>query len=157
LTTGPQILVGSSMGGWIMLLAALMRRERVRALLGIASAPDFTQALWRRLSGGERAACERDGFVTLPSQYDPAGYSYSKALFEDGERHLLLRAPIPLGCPVRLLHGMRDEAVPWQRSVELAGRLESRDVEVTLAKEGDHRLSTEADLARLERTLDGLI
>ena len=154
LTHGPQILVGSSLGGWIMLLAALARRERVRALLGIAPAADFTEALWDRLSAAQRRACTRDGVLTLPSEYDPAGYRYSRALFEDGRRHLLLRAPIALACPVRLLHGMRDEAVPWQRSLALAERPESRDVVVSLVKEGDHRLSSDADLARLAQTLD---
>jgi pimeloyl-ACP methyl ester carboxylesterase len=156
LTAGPQILVGSSMGGWIMLLAALARRERVAALLGIAPAPDFTEALWERLSAAERAACERDGVITLPSEYAPAGYPYSRALFEDGRHHLLLRGEIGLSCPVRLMHGMRDAAVPWRRSLALAERLQSRDVVVTLVKEGEHRLSTEADLARLAGTLDEL-
>jgi pimeloyl-ACP methyl ester carboxylesterase len=156
LTAGPQILVGSSMGGWVMLLAALARRERVAALLGIAPAPDFTQALWERLSAEQRAACERDGVITLPSEYDPAGYPYSRALFEDGRHHLLLRGEIGLSCPVRLLHGMRDAAVPWQRSLALAERLQSRNVVVTLVKDGEHRLSTESDLVRLVATLDEL-
>lgn len=157
LTQGPQILVGSSMGGWIMLLAALARPQRAAALVGIAPAPDFTQALWQRLTAEQREACERDGGVTLPSEYDPAGYPYSRALFEDGRRHLLLGQPIPLACPVRLLHGMRDAAVPWRRSLELAERLASRDVVVTLVKDGEHRLSTKADLARLAATLDELL
>ncbi|HEV2302365.1 MAG TPA: alpha/beta hydrolase [Stellaceae bacterium] len=156
LTQGPQVLVGSSMGGWVMLLAALARPERVAALVGIAPAADFTQALWERLTEDERTTCARDGFVRLPSEYDPAGYLYSHALFEDGKRHLLLGAPIPIASPVRLFHGMRDAAVPWQRSLALAERLQSRDVVVGLVKEGDHRLSTEADLARLAATLDGL-
>lgn len=156
LTAGPQILVGSSMGGWIMLLAALARRERVAGLVGIAAAPDFTETLWERLSAEEREACERDGVITLPSAYDPAGYPYSRALFEDGRHHLLLQAEIGLTCAVRLLHGMRDLAVPWQRSLALAERLESRDVVVTLVKDGEHRLSTESDLARLAATLDEL-
>lgn len=157
LTQGPQILVGSSMGGWIMLLAALARPQRAAALVGIAPAPDFTQALWQRLTAEQREACARDGVVTLPSEYDPAGYPYSRALFEDGRRHLLLGQPIPLACPVRLLHGMRDAAVPWRRSLELAERLASCDVVATLVKEGEHRLSTEVDLARLAATLDELL
>ena len=156
LTAGPQILVGSSMGGWIMLLAALARPQRVRALLGIAPAPDFTEALWQRLTAKQQQALRRDGGLTLPSEYDPAGYRYSHALFEDGRQYLVLTAPIPLACPVRLLHGMRDAAVPWRRSLELAERLDSRDVVVTLVKEGDHRLSAAPDLARLAATLDEL-
>ena len=96
-------------------------------------------------------SCRETGAVTLPSKYDPDGYTYRLGLFEDGRRHLVMRAEIPLVCPVRLLHGMLDDAVPWQTSLRLAERLTSRDVVVTLVKEGDHRLSSEADLARLGR------
>ena len=158
LTKGPQILVGSSMGGWIMLLAALARPERIAALTGIAAAPDFTEELlWPRLSPEQRRAIGEQGVVTLPSDYDPAGYLYTRALIEDGRRHLLLGGPIPLDVPVRLLHGLADPSVPGQLSLRLAERLTSRDVAVTLAKGGDHRLSSEPDLARLAQTLDGLV
>jgi pimeloyl-ACP methyl ester carboxylesterase len=158
LTEGPQILVGSSMGGWIMLLAALARPERVAALVGIAAASDFTEELlWPRLNPEQRRAIEEQGAVALPSDYDPAGYLYTRALIEDGRRHLLLRGPIPLDVPVRLLHGLADASVPWQLSLRLAERLTSRDVAVTLVKGGDHRLSSEPDLARLAQTLDALL
>jgi pimeloyl-ACP methyl ester carboxylesterase len=158
LTEGLQILVGSSMGGWIMLCAALARRERIGALIGIAAAPDFTEdLLWPRLSPPQRRELLGTGTLTLPSEYDPAGYTHRLELFEDGKRHLVMRAPIALGCPVRLLHGMRDESVPWQTSLALAERLDSRDVIVTLVKDGDHPLSREADLARLGRTLDEFV
>ncbi|HEX3535159.1 MAG TPA: alpha/beta hydrolase [Stellaceae bacterium] len=158
LTEGPQILVGSSMGGWIMLLAALARPQRIAALVGIAAAPDFTADLLRaRLSAEQRRELEQDGSVMLPSDYDPAGYLYTKALIDDGNRHLLLRAPIRLAVPVRLLHGLPDASVPWQTSLRLAERLIGWDVTVTLVKDGDHRLSSEVDLARLARTLDELV
>jgi pimeloyl-ACP methyl ester carboxylesterase len=158
LTLGPQILVGSSMGGWIMLLAALARRERIAALIGIAGAPDFTEELlWPRLTPAQREEIMARGTVVLPSGYDPAGYLYTSALIEDGRRHLLLRQPIALDIPVRLLHGLRDESVPWQLSLRVADRLTSRDVALTLVKDGDHRLSSEPDLARLAQTLDALI
>ena len=158
LTTGPQILVGSSMGGWIMLLAALARPGRIAGLVGIAGAPDFTEELlWPRLSPAQREEIMGRGAVVLPSGYDPAGYLYTRALVEDGRRHLLLREPIALDMPVRLLHGLADESVPWQLSLRLAERLASHDVVVTLIKDGDHRLSTPADLARLAQTLDALI
>jgi pimeloyl-ACP methyl ester carboxylesterase len=158
LTTGPQILVGSSMGGYVMLLAALARRERIAALVGIAGAPDFTEELlWPRLTPAQRQEIEERGRVVVPSDYDPAGYLYTRALIEDGRRHLLLGAPIPLAMPVWLLHGLRDESVPWQLSLRLAERLASRDVTVSLVKDGDHRLSTPADLALLAQTLDALM
>lgn len=158
LTEGPQILVGSSMGGWIMLLTALARRERIAALVGIAAAPDFTEELLpARLGPEQRREIEEKGAVVVPSEYDPAGYLYTRALLEDGRRHLLLRGPIALDVPVRLLHGLADSSVPWQLSLRLAERLASHDVAVTLIKDGDHRLSSEADLARLARTLDGLL
>jgi pimeloyl-ACP methyl ester carboxylesterase len=158
LTEGPQILVGSSMGGWIMLLAALARTERVHALLGIAAAPDFTEdLLWSRLDPAQRAELKAMGSTSMPSDYDPAGYAIGRALIEEGRRHLVLRSPIALDCPVRLLHGLRDTSVPWQTSLRLAEGLMSRDVAVTLVKDGDHRLSTAADLARLAATLDDLL
>ena len=158
LTKGRQILIGSSMGGWIMLLAALARIERIHALVGIAAAPDFTEDLvWPQLDAAQRKELRETGEVTLPSKYDPMGYTYRLPLFEDGRRHLLTRAEISLACPVRLLHGMLDDAVPWQTSLRLAEHLGSRDVAVTLVKEGDHRLSSCADLARLAATLDELL
>ncbi|TMJ65217.1 MAG: alpha/beta hydrolase [Alphaproteobacteria bacterium] len=158
LTEGPQVLVGSSMGGWIMLLAALARPPRVHALVGIAAAPDFTEdLLWPRLDPAQQRQLRDTGAVTLPSEYDPAGYTYRLSLFEDGKGHLVMRRGIALDCPVRLLHGMSDASVPWQTSLSLAERLASRDIVVTLIKDGDHRLSREADLERLGRTLDELL
>jgi pimeloyl-ACP methyl ester carboxylesterase len=158
LTEGPQVLVGSSMGGWIMVLAALARPARVAALVGIAAAPDFTADLLpQRLDAAQRRALDEHGRVTLPSAYDPAGYLYTKALVEDGDRNLVLRGDIPLRCPVRLLHGMADESVPWRQSRKLAERLASTDVALTLVKDGDHRLSRDEDLARLARALDELV
>lgn len=130
LTAGPLVLVGSSMGGWIMLLAALAVPERVRALVGVAAAPDFTE--------------------------DLAGARLSPKLIEDGRRHVVLRAPIPLACPVRLLHGLEDTDVPWKTSLRLARALASRDVILTLLKGGDHRLSEPHELGLLGATLAGL-
>jgi YD repeat-containing protein len=98
----------------------------------------------------------QDGSIRVPSDYDPAGYLLTHRLIEEGRTHLLLGAPIALSCPVRLLHGMADRDVPWQTSLRLAERLAGDDVMLTLVKDGDHRLSSEADLARLERTLAAL-
>ncbi len=157
LTVGPQILVGSSMGGWIMLLVALARPDRIHALVGVAAAPDFTADLLpARLSPAQRRELRRTGRVLLPSDHDPAGYLYTRALVEDGNNHLMLRDTIPIWRPVRLMHGMRDVSVPWRTSLALAEKLASDDVTVTLVKDGDHRLSSEPDLARLARVLDEL-
>jgi len=158
LTDGPQVLVGSSLGGWIMLLLARARPERVKALVGIAAAPDFTEDLmWAEFTDEQRQAITRDGFLRMPSAYDPEGYLYTLALIEEGRQHLLMRAPIAIDCPARLLHGMQDADVPWRTSLAIAERLASRDVRVTLVKDGDHRLSTEADLALLTATLEPLL
>ena len=158
LTEGQQILVGSSMGGWIMLLAALARPSRIHALVGIAAAPDFTEDLiLARLDPEQQEHLRDTGAVKLPSEYNPAGYTHRLSLFEDGRRHLVMRQVIDLECPVRLLHGMSDTSVPFQTSLALAERLATRDVVVTLIKDGDHRLSRDADLERLGRTLDELL
>ena len=158
LTEGPQILIGSSMGGWIMLLAALTRTPRIHALVGIAAAPDFTADLfWIRLDAAQQKEFREQGIITLPSDYDPAGYTYRMSFFDEAAHHLVMREEIALDCPVRLLHGMGDPSVPWERSLKLAERLRSHDVTVTLIKDGDHRLSTEPDLQRLGATLDELV
>jgi pimeloyl-ACP methyl ester carboxylesterase len=158
LTEGPQVLVGSSLGGWIMLLLARARPERVKALVGIAAAPDFTEDLmWAEFTPEQRETIQRDGFLRVPSAYSDEDYLYTLALIEEGRRHLVMRAPIAIDCPVRLLHGMNDADVPWRTSTALAERLASRDVGVTLVKDGDHRLSTESDLALLMATLGPLL
>ena len=156
LTEGPQILVGSSMGGWIMLLAALARPTRVAALVGIAAAPDFVTRMWDEFSPEIQRTIVMEGVYRAPSQYSATPYAITQKLIEDGRRHLLLEKPIPLRCPVRLLHGMKDPDVPWDTSLMLAGALESTDVDVIFAKEGDHRLSTPADLERLFATVASL-
>jgi pimeloyl-ACP methyl ester carboxylesterase len=158
LTEGPQVLVGSSLGGWLMLLSALARPERIAGLVGIAAAPDATEDLmWARFPPTVRDEIMRAGTARLPSEYSPDGYLFTRKLIEDGRRHLVMRGPIAISQPVRLLHGMRDPDVPWQTSLALSERLASRDVAVTLLKDGDHRLSTESDLALLTRTVATLL
>ena len=154
LSEGPQILIGSSMGGWIMLLAALARPERVAGLVGVAAAPDFTEDLmWQRYRPEVRETLEREGVYHEPSDYGEEPTTITLGLIEEGRRHLLLRGPIALSCPLRLLQGMKDEAVPWKTALRLAEALESRDVEVTLVKDADHRLSEPQDLMRLTATV----
>ncbi|MDE2228462.1 MAG: alpha/beta hydrolase [Alphaproteobacteria bacterium] len=158
LTEGPQVLVGSSLGGWIMLLLALARPARVTALVGIAAAADATEDLmWAEFPAEVRQRIERDGAARIPSAYSEQGYLIARGLIEDGRRHLLTRSAIAFAGPVRLLHGMRDADVPWQRSLALAERLAAADVQITLVKDGDHRLSRDADLALLTRTLATLL
>lgn len=147
---GPLTLVGSSMGGWIMVLAALARPERVRGLVGIASAPDFTEDLiWGTATEAQRAAVMRDGRWEQPSAYGDEPYVYTRDLVEDGRNHLVLRSPIPFKGPVHLLHGQADPDVPWQTSLRLADALASEDVTVELIKSGDHRLSKPHELDRI--------
>jgi pimeloyl-ACP methyl ester carboxylesterase len=158
LTEGPQVLVGSSMGGWIMLLAALARTNRVAGLVGIAAAPDFTETLiWQGLDADRRGILRDKGVIDMASDDDEAPYPVTLGLIEEARDHLLLGGPIALDCPVRLIQGMADRDVPWQTALTLAERLTGDDVEVTLVKGGDHRLSEPRDLARLGRTLDALI
>lgn len=158
LTAGPQIIVGSSLGGWIMLLAALKQPERVAALLGIAAAPDFTEDLMNEtLTADQKAILQRDGVVPVYSPYDPEPTPVTKRIIEEGRNHLVLRDEIPLDCPVRLIHGMRDPDVPWRTALTIAERLRSPDVEVTLVKDGEHRLSEPDDLDRLCATLAALL
>lgn len=158
LTSGPMVLIGSSMGGWTSLLVSLQRRERIAGLIGIAPAPDFTEDLiWGSMPRTQREDLEKAGRVEQPSEYSDSPYIITRKLIEDGRRHLLLRDPIALDCPVRLLHGLEDAAVPWETSLRIAEKLTSRQVEIQLVKGGDHRLSEERDLARLGETLDALL
>lgn len=158
LTDGPQVVIGSSMGGWLMLLAALARPHKVAGLIGIAPAPDFTEDLtWQELSDDQRRLIDSTGRVEIPSDYSETPYTFTRALFDDGRRNMLLRDTIPFTGPVRILHGQQDTAVPWQRSLTLMERLASTDVETTFIKGGDHRLSEPADLERLATALAQVI
>ena len=154
LTEGPQVVVGSSMGGWIMVLLALARRARIRGLIGIAAAPDFTEDLiWETLPAPARETLERTGRISRPNQYSDEPYIITRKLIEDGRKRLVLRETIDLDCPVRLIHGVRDADVPWQVSLKLAGKLAGDDVRLTLIKDGEHRLSREGDLALIQDSI----
>ena len=158
LTEGPQVLVGSSMGGWLSLLAARARPERLAGLVLIAAAPDFTERmLLKGLSPGDRERLRREGRLERPSQYSPEPSVFTWKLIEEGRDHLLLDKKLALPCPVRLLHGQSDPDVPWEYSLQIANHLEAPEVITTLIKGGDHRLSTTADIARLIATVEELL
>ncbi len=154
---GPQVLVGSSMGGWIMVLAALARPRRIVGLVAVAAAPDFTEDLmWAGYGEEARRALAEAGVWYEPSAYGEAPLAVTRALIDDGRAHLVLRGPIALACPVRLIHGKADAEVPWSVSLRLAESLTSTDVALILVSEGDHRLSRPADIDRMCHTIEAL-
>ena len=158
LTEGPQILVGSSLGGWIMLNVAVERPSRVAALIGIAAAPDFTEDLiWQPLDASSRSAFKADGQIVMENPYanDPVIYPYH--LIEDGRQHLRLRGPLSITQPVRLLHGIHDTEVPWQTALALPDCLQSNDVLLHFDKAATHRFSDPAQLQSIQATLEQLI
>lgn len=159
LTDGPQLLVGSSMGGWIALLVARERLERVAGLVGLATAPDFTEDLmWDTMTDAQRAELMDQGRVLEANDYDPCEpYVITKKLIEDGRKQLLLREPLNIKVPVRLIQGMKDADVPWETALKIQDALVGDDVEIQFVKAGDHRLSEAADLLRLERTVGTLL
>ncbi len=159
LTEGPQILVGSSMGGWIMLLVALACPEKIAGLIGLAPAPDFTEDLiWEGFSKDQRATLKAKGLIKIRNGYDDGqDYIITLKLITDGRKNLLLRDKIAVNCPVRLIHGLHDTDVPWATSQKISKRLQSTDVETTFIKNGDHRLSSPSDLDRLQKTLGALL
>jgi pimeloyl-ACP methyl ester carboxylesterase len=158
---GPQVLVGSSMGGWLaLLLAREVRRRattgatspqaRLTGLVLIAPAVDFTEELmWKRFPDAVKSEIETAGAWTRPFQYSEEPYLITRGLIEDGRRHLLLGGLIETGCPVRILQGVNDPDVPWRHAVELVSRLAHDDVVLSLVKDGDHRLSRPEDIERL--------
>ena len=154
LTEGPQVLVGSSMGGWLALLLARAMPGRVKGLVGIAAAPDFTEdSMWAQATEAQRAALLRDGFIQRPSDYGDAPYVITRRLIEDGRAHLVLRDPLPLPFPVRLLHGTADTDVPLGVALRLMDHAASPDLQLTLVKDADHRFSSPACLGLIEAAI----
>lgn len=156
-TQGPQILIGSSMGGWIATLLALRRPDRIAAITFIAPAPDFTEKLmWPSFSDEQREIILSKGRLEQPSEYSDEPEIITKKLIEDGRNNLVMNGPIPIQCPVRILQGMKDDAVPYGHALAFAELLETNDVEISLVKNGDHRLSEPTDLRRLTDTISAL-
>lgn len=150
-TSGPVVLVGSSMGGWIMLLVALARPGRVAAMVGIAAAPDFTD--WG-FTDEQKAVLRDAGRIEEHSIYSPEPTVTTLAFWESGETNRLMDGPINLSVPTRLVHGQRDPDVPWEHSVTLAGLLRSDDIQTLLVKDGDHRLSRPQDIALILKAIE---
>ncbi|MEM6679934.1 MAG: alpha/beta hydrolase [Pseudomonadota bacterium] len=157
LTEGPQILVGSSMGGWIALLLARAHPDRVAGIVGIAAAPDFTEdSMWAELDEAGRARLLTEGRIELPSDYSDEPYVITRRLIEEGREQLVLRDPLPLPMPVRLLHGTADVDVPVERGLLLLDHMACPDAWLTLVKGSDHRFSEPADLALIVEAVESL-
>ena len=155
LTTGPQILVGSSFGGWISVLVAKQRPHRLAGLVGLAAAPDFTEdLLWNTFTAQQRRELDEQGRVILA---EADNWCIPKLLIDTARDHLVLRSPIDLACPVRLIHGQRDDDVPWNQALQLAELMTAEDVQVTLIKDAGHRLSRPQDLARIRQVVGELL
>ena len=158
LTEGPLVLVGSSMGGWIALLVARASPARAAGLVGIAAAPDFTEdGMWAEMDAATRARLLRDGAVLAPSEYGDEPYPITRRLIEDGRRHLVLRDPLDLPFPVRLLHGSADRDVPPAVALRLLGHARAADMRLTIVKDADHRFSAPGNLELIARTIEEII
>jgi pimeloyl-ACP methyl ester carboxylesterase len=155
-TEGPQILVGSSMGGWIALLVARRMPEKVAGLVGVAAAPDFTETMWAGFSAGERARLQAEGRIERPSDYSDEPYVITRRLIEDGRENRVLNAPLPLPFPVRLLQGTADTDVPVPVALGLLEHIDCADARLTLVKGADHRFSGTRELGLIGKAIHGV-
>ena len=158
LTDGPVILVGSSLGGWIMLNVAKARGDKVAGCIGIAAAPDFTETLiWQSLTDDQKTQMASEGQIALPNPYADEDIIYPYQLITDGRNNLLLDKPLPITCPIILNQGMADHEVPWQTAPAIAEAVESHDVTIQLVKSAGHRFSSEAEIALIIRSVKDIL
>ncbi|KAK6316760.1 palmitoyl-protein thioesterase ABHD10, mitochondrial [Coregonus clupeaformis] len=158
LVEGPQILVGSSMGGWLMCLAAIARPERTAAMVGISTAADHFVTVFNTLPIEARKEIEEKGQWVVPTKHNEEGsITFTTEFLKEAEQHCILQSPIPVTCPVRLIHGMKDQDVPWHISMQVAERVLSNDVDVILRKHGQHRMVEKEDIKLIVYTIDDLI
>jgi pimeloyl-ACP methyl ester carboxylesterase len=157
LTEGPQILVGSSMGGWISLLVARRLPGRIAGLVGIAAAPDFTAAMEAEFTEGDRQSLAERGILERHSEYAPTPYTFTRRLFEDGRRNLVLAAPLHLPFPVRFLQGTADTDVEPAVALRLLNHATGPDIRLTLVKDADHRFSTPECLTLIEASIGEIL
>lgn len=156
---GPQIFVGSSLGGWIALLLAIERPEKLAGFMGISTAADFTEFIYNELfSDAHREEMRQDGRVRVPDCHGGPPFEITRNLIEDGKRHLLLtRDAIPLSCPVRMIHARHDRDAPWDAGLRLADRIAGADVRVTIVKDSDHQLARPVDLVLLDNEMTSIL
>lgn len=156
LTDGPQILVGSSMGGWISLLLAKRKVKSVVGLVGIAAAPDFTRRMWADMDAAAREEMQATGQWSRPSEYSEDPYIITEKLLNDGEQNLVMASPLVVDFPVHLLQGTADEDVPVEVAMGILGHVEGPDIRVTLVKGADHRFSEPREIALLIKTVEAI-
>jgi len=155
LTDGPQVLVGSSMGGWIALLLARHDPGRIQGMVGISAAPDFTEdSMWAGMDQTQRAALDQQRFIAVPSEYSDTPYVITRKLILDGREHLVLRRSLDLPFPVRLLHGSGDRDVPVSVALRLLAHAKCSDLQLTIVRDADHRFSSPCNLELISRTVD---
>ena len=157
LSKEPVILVGSSMGGWSMLLNAVKNPELIKGLIGIAAAPDFTEDMLSKLSKNRKIVLFSKGFIEIPSEYSEKPYVISKKLIDSGKNNLLLNSSIPIKCPVQLFHGGQDEDVPLENSLKLIEKIESENIKLTFVKDANHQFSRENDLKLIFTAINEMI
>jgi len=159
ITSNPQIIIGSSMGAWIAIKVALKIPKKIKGLVTIAAAPDFTKDLWdNNFNNKQKNELNKKGYISISSNYDSDGYIITKNLIKDGNKNLVLEnKKIKINCPVRLIHGAKDAEVSWKKSFEIFNKIESKNAELIIIKNGDHRISTESNLKTIIEISNSLI